>query len=102
MSKFNFGPILERAQIIPSDTNAYDTDAIRESVSDALKVNPLIDCFYDKSEDKQYVSQMQVCFSINFELNECPKNNREINFDGAISEGPCRDGVPSYIFPIKN
>lgn len=69
--KFDFGPILAEANIIPSDTLLYSLDNILNAIQAKLGVRPLTTCFIQKDSNIQIFSQMQICFDKDFSLIDC-------------------------------
>lgn len=61
--------ILERAKIVPG--SKYYVSAIQQAVTNALNVQPVIHCVHDKHDDKNYLSEIRICFNKSLNLVDC-------------------------------
>lgn len=117
---FDFGPMLKANEIVPDDDKTYDLTNLKQSVKSLLNVTPFAVCYWDKEKNVQYLSQMQICLSKEFDLVECksghvdmlelrpsqslvkghsqvPKNN-----NNDVVEIPCHDNLPIHYPSIKH
>lgn len=100
--KFDFGTFLKASQVIPDDNLNYDLAKIKFAIKRAINVEPQVECYI--SGDVQYMAQMQICLSKQFELVECAtKSKSNIRMLGGprTEEMECRDGVPVRYPVIK-
>lgn len=103
-NEFDFGPVLKKSAIVPDDTLLYDIDKIRYAIKKELKVEPMIVCYILKDSDVQYLSQMQVCLSKQFELVDCEFQAVElvnITKSNVPQETQCQPGMPVHYPTIK-
>lgn len=103
-TKYDFGPILKANSIQPDDTLLYDLNKIRFSLKSVLNVEPMIVCYVLRDSDVQYLSQMQVCLSKNFELVDCAFEAVElvnIAKNNSPQETQCQPGIPIHYPTIK-
>ena len=101
---FDFGPILRASGVVPDDTMLYDLDKIRYAIKSVLNVEPLIVCYVLKDSDVQYLSQMQICITKDFELVDCAVEFVEIvkiSVDNTPQEIECQPGIPVHYPTIK-
>lgn len=61
--------ILESAHILP-DSNFYPS-TIQQAVSNVLGMNPVIHCVYDPHDQKNYLSEIRICFNKTLNLVDC-------------------------------
>ena len=115
---FDFGPMLQASEILPDDDKTYDASKLKESIKGILNVTPFMVCYWDKEKNVQYLSQMQICLSKEFELVECRsshidmlelvpsqsriKENSEAPRKNDVVEIPCHDNVPIHYPAIKH
>lgn len=60
---FDLYPVLERANIIPTETDGYGLDELQNAFKQAFNnTQPEINCVYNKHERKQYMSEVRLCF----------------------------------------
>lgn len=96
---FDFGPILKAGGIVPDDTLLYDLDKIKYAIKSVLNVEPMIVCYILKDSDVQYLSQMQICLSKEFELVDCAFQAVElvnIMVDNEPQETQCQHTMPVH------
>lgn len=101
---YDFGPVLSRAAIEPDDTLLVDLGKIKTAIKSVLHVEPMIVCFVLKDSDIQYLSQMQVCLSKQFELVDCEFEAIElvqIVKDNQPQEMQCQPDMPIHYPTIK-
>jgi ribonuclease T2 len=106
---FDFGPILEASSIQPDDTLMYDLDRIKTAITKVLNVEPYVVCYVLRDSNVQYLSQMQICLTKEFELTDCSPETLEMTrifkMDKNIKEAPqetqCEDGLPIHYPTIK-
>lgn len=101
---FDFGPILKANGIVPDDTILYDLEKIKYAITSVLNVQPMIVCFILKDSDVQYLSQMQVCLSKQFELVDCAFEAVElVNIvrDNTPQETQCQPNLPIHYPTIR-
>lgn len=101
---FDFGPILKANGIVPDDTLLYDLDKIKYAIKSVLNVEPMIVCYILKDSDVQYLSQMQICLSKQFELVDCAFEAVElvnIVVDNTPQETQCQQGIPIHYPTIR-
>jgi len=101
---FDFGPILKASSIQPDDSLLYDLDKIKTAISSVLNVEPYLECYVLKDSDVQYLSQMQICLSKQFELVDCSTDALEmanIVTTNTPQEIQCQQGVPIHYPTIK-
>ena len=94
---FDFGPILKANGIVPSDTVLYDLHDVKKAITSVLGVEPMIVCYILKDSDVQYLSQMQICLSKEFELVDCAFEAVElvnIVVDNTPQETQCQYSLP--------
>ena len=99
---FDFGPMLAAGQIVPDDLQLYDLEAIKSAIKSVLSVEPQLTCYVLKDSDVQYLSQMQICLSKQYELVECADEALEltkISVDNTPQETTCQPGMPVH-YPI--
>jgi ribonuclease T2 len=102
--KFDFGPILAEAKIIPSDTLLYSLDNIISAVQAKLGVRPLATCYIQKDSNIQIFSQMQICFDKEFNLIDCRDQVLELTkifVDNTPQETGCSSTRPVSYPTIK-
>ena len=83
--KFDFGNILALSSIVPDNEENYDLDKIKFAIKRAVKFDPVVVCYM--SNDLQYLVEMHICLSKDFQVVECASKFLR-------SEQPCRHGVP--------
>ena len=101
-SHFDFGPILKGSSITPDDTVLYDLNQIKNAIHSVLGVEPMVVCYVLRDSDVQYLSQMQICLSKEYELVDCAFDSIElvnIAVDNAPQETQCQHGMPIH-YPI--
>jgi ribonuclease T2 len=101
---FDFGPILKGNSIVPDDTILYDLDKIKHTINSVLGVEPMLVCFILRDSDVQYLSQMQICLSKEFELVDCAFEAVElvnIAVDNQPQETQCQHGLPVHYAKIR-
>ena len=99
---YDFGPVLERYSIVPDDTLLIDLGKIKNAIKSVLKVEPMIVCFVLKDSDIQYLSQMQVCMSKQFELVDCLFEPDKILDSNKAQEIQCQPDIPIIYPTIKH
>ncbi|CAF1081389.1 unnamed protein product [Brachionus calyciflorus] len=103
-NKFDFGPALKKLNIEPDDKLLYDLDKIKYAIRNYFRVEPMIVCYVLKDSDVQYLSQMQVCLSKDFQLVDCEFKAIElakIAIDNKAQEIQCQPGIPIHYPTIK-
>jgi hypothetical protein len=101
--KFDFGPILEGNGIVPDDENLYDLDEISSAIKKVLGVDPGLTCYVLRGEKKQYLSQMQICLSKDYEQMNCVGRSIEllkIETEDA-QQTDCQQGIPVHYPTIQ-
>lgn len=101
---FDFGPILKASNIVPDDVQLYDLNKIKEAIKSVLNVEPMIVCYIEKDSDVQYLSQMQICLSKQFELVDCAFESVElVNIvrDNTPQQTQCQHGLPIHYPTIR-
>ena len=101
---FDFGPILKGSSIEPDDTLLYDLSKIKYAIKSVLNVEPMVVCYILKDSDVQYLSQMQICLSKDYELVDCEFQAVElvnIAKDNTPQETQCQEGLPIHYPTIK-
>jgi ribonuclease I len=68
--KYNFGNILKRSGIIPSEIKTYSFSEISDAIESELKYPPYISC-YKATDNKQYIYELGICFDLDFQLIPC-------------------------------
>lgn len=86
--KYDFGKILSKNGIVPSDSKGYTLEEITDAIEGELKVKPLITC--ENQGKKDFIAEMQICLDKNLEVRECVH---------ATDGGKCNNGAPIY-YPI--
>jgi ribonuclease I len=76
------------SSIIPDDEVNYDLDKIKFAIKRAVKFEPEVVCYM--SNDIQYIVEMDICLSKNFQAVECATKSSFFK----QSEQSCRQGVP--------
>lgn len=89
---------------MPDDTILYDLDKVKYAIKSILNVEPMIVCYILKDSDVQYLSQMQICLSKQFELVDCAFDAVElvnIVVDNTPQETQCQHGIPIHYPTIR-
>lgn len=98
---FDFGKMLKANKIIPDDEKSYDLSSIKSAIQKVLKVEPTVECY--ESDGVQYLAQMQICLSKQFELVDCYEKSSQENASVPSDQlTECRDSVPVLYPIIKN
>ncbi|ORX76817.1 ribonuclease T2 [Anaeromyces robustus] len=62
-SLYDLYPVLKRRNIIPSDKQGYSLDTLQNAFKSAFNNTQVeINCVYNKSEKRQYMSEVRLCF----------------------------------------
>lgn len=100
---FDFGPILTGSKIIPDDENLYDLSKVKAAITSVLGVEPGLTCYVLRNDNKQYLSQMQICLNKQYEQINCAE--RSIDLLKVASKAPqqtdCQPGIPIH-YPTIN
>ena len=99
--KFDFGVLLEKSSIVPSDSKSYELAAIISGIKLALKFSPLVSCYLDEESNKQYLAEMQVCLSKDLTLIDCSMNDKHSSVPTMLraTEQACSSKMPIY-YPV--
>lgn len=91
--KYNYGAILKRAGIVPSDTKTYSLSQFSDAIESELKYAPFISCGRD-NDGKQYIYELGICFNYDLELIDCANpEGREFGFEN-IKGSNCYKSLP--------
>lgn len=66
---YSMSDILSSSNILPSNTNGYSLDNIRNAVVNKLGVRPEIEC--KKIDGQSYLSEIRICFTKDLTLTNC-------------------------------
>ncbi len=100
-NKFDFGRILTASSIVADDKKNYDLSLIKMAIKKATKVEPLVECY--RSGDGQYIVEMQICLSKDFEPIECGSSSNFVKKgDIRDQETQCSDNIPVRYPIISN
>lgn len=78
--KYDLYPVLDGANIVPDDVEGYPLDTLQNAISSYYNNAQVeINCVYNKSEKKQYMSEVRLCFHAKNKLElegpvSCPKS----------------------------
>ena len=82
--KYNYGEILERSGIVPSNTRSYSLSEISNAIEKELEYPPFISCFRG-NDGKQYIYEIGICFNRDLEFISCQ------NPEGTVLQGKVVD-----------
>jgi ribonuclease I len=101
---YDFGPYLKAGSVVPDDTILYDVSKIENAVKSKLNVVPWLTCYILKDSKVQYLSQMQICMDIKFQIIECNDAWVElsmIQYDNTPQETKCNPNLPIHYPTLK-
>ena len=91
-SHFDLAQILKASNVVPDDQNDYELDKIKYALSSVLSVPSYISCQVPKNADYQYLSSIQICLDLNFDITECGGGGSVSSRAG--EETQCRENLP--------
>ncbi|KPP77083.1 hypothetical protein Z043_103518 [Scleropages formosus] len=71
--KLNLDGTLRKANIVPAQTH-YSLEQIEMAIVNYYSVKPKIQCIHEQGEEAQILGQIEICFSKDFQLINCEKN----------------------------
>lgn len=71
---FDLLSMLEKGNIVPTDSNTYQYNNFFDVLKGALGDSPTLNCVYDRTTKTQYIIEVQFCLDKTFNVMACPSS----------------------------
>lgn len=108
MKLYDATMLLNKKNIVPSDTTVYNLTQFEDAIKDAIGVVPRIECGYNHQTGKHIVYEVEICLSKTFKPVSCDSSKRYVrhhhhhyNPNGSGSGATERSNCPhdGFLYP---